>query len=120
MVKKIVTSLIIVLLLSLTLCSCRQRIALNGEDEVTMTNWIYTSDYGMSAILKFQDATATFNVYENDNITMSVNGYYGIKDNRITITDEKLLLDIVFKYELMGDTIKIIYDDSSIIMNKLK
>ena len=120
MINRISTCVLIVLLLSFTLCSCRQRIVLSGDDEFTMSDWTYTGEYGMSAILKFEDTTSTFSVYDNDNITVSVTGYYKIVDNTLTITDKNLLQDITFTYELMGDTIKITYDNDSIIMNILR
>jgi len=83
-----------------------------------MSDWVYTGEYGMSGILKFEDTRASFTIYDNDKITVSITGYYKIEENMLIITDKNLLQDITFIYELMGDTIRITYDNYSIIMNK--
>lgn len=104
--------------ITMLLTGCTQSQVKAQADELVANKWSSADKFGKELSLTFKDDTASLRV-KTDDFDYEINGTVLLDEQTLKIFDDTLKQSYTFDYILYGDKIEIIYDDTSIELDKI-
>ena len=98
--------------------SCTQREIVQPSDELVENVWQNKDNFGKEIKLEFDDNNAELSI-KTENFSTKISGIAIIDNSVIQITDDNLSKSFCFNYYLYGNKIDLIYNDKTVILNKV-
>lgn len=108
----------IVILSMLFSVSCTQREIVQPSDELVENVWQNKDNFGKEIKLEFNNNNAELSI-KTENFSTKISGIAIIDNSTIHITDDNLSKSFCFNYNLYGNKIDLIYNDKTVILNKV-
>lgn len=112
-----VTLFIVFVMIMLVLTACGEKVIRNESDEVKLYNWEYFGNEEVTSSLIFEDSTATLTV-KSFNEECCIKGICTFNDSCFIIIDENSQKSYTFNYKLLGDKLRLEYEENTIEFEK--
>lgn len=98
--------------------SCTQKEIVQPSDELVENIWQNRDNFGKEIKLEFDNNNAELSI-KTENFSTKISGVAIIDNSTIQITDDTLSKSFCFNYNLYGNKIDLIYNDKTVILNKV-